>query len=145
MSTASLPIVGSATRTFPISLGGRSITDPAEGLFFLAEPRPGGDKVKQAIDRAAKRVAVFHSRFHYWRAFDIWFRKARRVEDYEVHAIIQAAEAKEAKDLRHEFADIRNRIRILEARLDAQDAEFHGPTIGALGVIARQMGGKDRA
>ena len=145
MQTASAAIIGSAPRTFPISLGGRVLNDPADGLFFLAEPRPGGDSVKAAIDRASKRVRVYCESFHYWRAFDVWYRKARSVEAFEIDAIIQAAHAKEAKELRHEFAEINNRIRVLEARLNAQDADFHSPSIGGLREVARQAGGKDRA
>lgn len=144
MHEPSFAFVGSSPRTFPISLGGRPIADPSEGLKFLAEPRPGGDPIKAAIDRATKRVVAFHAKFHYWRAYDIWFRKARRVEDYEVQAIIRAAEAKETKELRNEFAEIRNRILILEARLSAQDADFHGPSIEGLGEMTRQFGGKGR-
>lgn len=143
MQTASLAIRGSATRTFPFLVGGRSLADPAEGLFFLADQplRP----VDPAIERATTWVRKFWQPFHFNRARDIWYRKARRVEDYEVHAIISAAEAKEHKELRHEFAEIQNRIRVIQARLDAQDAEFHGPSIAGFGEMARQVGGKDRA
>lgn len=139
MSEASLANLGSATRTFPISLGGRVLSDPAEGLFFLSEPRPGGEKVKAAIDRAAKAAKLA-----YWRAFDIWYRKARRVEAYEIDAIIEAAEAKEARELRDEFQSIRTRIAILESRLVSQDPDFHRETIGALRQSAGLAGGKGR-
>lgn len=145
MSTASLPIVGSATRTFPFSVGTRVLSDPTEGLFFLAEPRPGGEKVKEAIERATKRVRAYYSRFHYWRAFDIWYRKAHRVEDYEVEAIIQAAEAKDAKDIRDEVYELRSRLRRIESLLVSQDPEFHRPSIDHAGEMVRRLGGKDGA
>lgn len=139
MNGPSLATVGSATRTFPISLGGRTISDAAEGLFFLSEPRPGGEKIKTAIDRAAKAAKLA-----YWRAFDIWYRKARRVEAYEIDAIIEAAEAKEARELRDEFAAIRTRIAILESRLVSQDPDFHRETLVALRAGAGPLGRKDR-
>lgn len=146
MSAASLPNLGSATGTFPISLGGgRIINDPADGLRFLSEPWPAGSKVKEAVQRAAKRVQVYCDSFHYWRAFDVWYRKARSVEGYEIDAIAQAIAAKESKELRDEFADILSRISILESRLVAQDPDFHRPSIGGLREMVRQAGGKDRA
>lgn len=144
MHEPSFSIVGSATRTFPISLGGRVIADPAEGLFFLAEPRPGGDKVKAAIERAAKLVRARCAHFHYWRAFDIWYRKARSVEAYEIDAIVEAAEAKEAKAIRDEIRDVRTRLLRLESILVTQDAEFHRETVDFVREQTRRLGGKDR-
>jgi hypothetical protein len=146
MTAASLQSLGSATGTFPISLGGgRVLADPADGLRFLSEPWPSGSKVKEAIERASRRVRIYCDSFHYWRAFDVWYRKARSVEAYEIDAIAQAIAAKEKKELRDEFADILSRISILESRLVTQDPDFHRPSIGGLREMARQAGRKDRA
>lgn len=120
------------------------MSDPAEGLFFLAEPRPGGDPVKAAIERASKRVRVYCTSFHYWRAFDVWYRKARSIADYEIDAIIQAAEAKDAKEIRDEVYELRNRLLRLESLLVTQDPEFHRPSIDHARQAVRELGGKDR-
>lgn len=136
--------LGTASQSFPISLGGRVLADPTEGLFFLAEPRPGGEYVKTAIDRAAKRVRTYCKDFGYWRAFDIWYRKARRIEAHEIIAIIQAAKAKDAKEIRDEVNELRGRLMRLESLLVAQDAEFHRETIDhTRGQIGR-LSGMDR-
>lgn len=141
MQGALVSPVGSATRTFPFPLGGgRVLNDPAEGLVFLSEPRPGGEKIKTAVDRAARRAKLT-----YWRAFDIWYRKARRVEDYEIDAIIQAAEAKNSKEIREEVYELRNRLARIESLLVAQDPEFHRPSIDHARAMVRGLSGKDRA
>lgn len=54
----------------------------AASLRQLAEPLHFGDRTKYAIDRAAKRAGL-----SYWRAFDIWYGKARRIEVHEVQGI----------------------------------------------------------
>ena len=54
------------------------MTDARAALHELAEPWSRGDRVKVAIDRAARRAGLA-----YWRAFDIWYGKARRIEPHE--------------------------------------------------------------
>src|SRR5688572_10957910 len=102
--------VGSGTRTFPISLGGKRLNDAADGLRALSEPWSSGERVKTAIGRAARLAGL-----SYWRAFDIWYRKARRVEPYEVDAIVDVLISKDAKDARHEFQELRLRLARLES------------------------------
>lgn len=46
--------------------------DAAEALQELSRPWPDGDNTKSAIARVARIVGL-----PYWRAFDIWYRKAR--------------------------------------------------------------------
>lgn len=57
-------------------------------LRRLAEPLQFGDRTKYAIDRAAKRAGL-----SYWRAFDIWYGKARRIEEHEAQNIETALAA----------------------------------------------------
>jgi hypothetical protein len=107
------------------------VTDAAASLRELAEPWEPGDKVKAAIDRAARRVGLT-----YWRAFDIWYGKARRIETFEAEAIAAALDRKRREAVRNELHDIRTRIAVLEARLSQTDAEFHREAIDALGLAA---------
>ena len=55
------------------------MTDPAAALRELSEPWSRGDRVKAAIQRAARRADLA-----YWRAFNIWYGKARRIEPHEI-------------------------------------------------------------
>lgn len=139
MQEPSFSIVGSASREFPISLGGRVLNDPADGLRYLSEPWAAGERVKAAIARAAKLA-----RLNYWRSFDIWYRKARRIEAFEIDAILDAIQAKETKAIRDEIRDVRARLLRLESILVTQDPEFHRDALGAVREQINGLGGTHR-
>ena len=107
--------------------------DAAEGLRILSEPWPSGEKTKVAIGRAARLAGL-----SYWRAFDIWYRKARRIEDFEATAIAEAIEEKNARDARNELSELRLRLSRLEAKLSQTDPDFHRPTIDIVGSQVRR-------
>lgn len=94
--------------------------DYADNLRELAEPSARGDRVKTAIDRAARLSGL-----SYWRTFDLWYRKARKVEDYEIAAINDALTRKTRKDALNELSQLRLRIEILEARYAKTDPDLH--------------------
>jgi hypothetical protein len=104
--------VGSDTRTFPISLG-----DAQVALKELAARQPG-DAVKRAIENAAKRAGL-----SYWRAFDLWYGKARRIEDFERVQIATAIARKREQDARAELHDLRLRLTRLESILTLNDTK----------------------
>ena len=97
--------------------------DPAQMLRALSDP---GARTKVAIDQAARRSGL-----HYWRAFDIWYGKARRIEPHEIKNIKQALDAKnereraDERDTRNEIQALKLRIARLEARLAAEDEDLH--------------------
>lgn len=62
------------------------LTEYSAALKRLAEPLAFGDSVKEAISRAAERAGL-----SYWRAFDIWYLMARRVDAHEAAAIERAS------------------------------------------------------
>jgi len=93
-------------------------------LQELAEPSARGDRVKVAIERASRLCGL-----SYWRTFDLWYRKARRVEDYEIIAINDALAKKRATEARNELSELRLRLTRLEALLSVQDPDFHRETI----------------
>lgn len=104
------------------------------GLRELALPLTKG---KTAIDRASKQAGL-----SYWRSFDIWYRKARRIEPFEVDAIERAIQQKRREAARNELHELRTRLVRLESLLARGDADFHRPSIDALGDQLREV---DRA
>lgn len=113
--------------------------DTATALRELAEPRSPDEFIKNAIERAANRAGLA-----YWRAFDIWYGKARQVRDFEIKAVFAALEKKQREAARNEFHELKTRLAILEGRLHQIDPDFHSPTIDqareqmrGLGAVAR--------
>lgn len=107
-------------------------------LRELSEPWSSGEYVKNAIDRAARLAGL-----QYWRAFDLWYRKARRVEDFEIDQIADALKAKRERDAKNELHDLKLKLARLEARLTSGDADFHRPSIDHAGELVRELGRMD--
>lgn len=103
------------------------MTDVSADLRELAQPWTHGDRIKVLIDRAARRAGLT-----YWRAFDIWYGKARRIEPAEREAIAAAVEKKRRETTRNELHELRTRLARLESLLVLSDEEFHRPTIDRL-------------
>lgn len=122
--------VGSDTRTLPKSLGAAS-----SALQELSD-RKIGEPVKTAIDRAAKRAGL-----PYWRAFDLWYGKARRLEIFEADQLADALDKKRREDARNELRNLKLRIAALESRMAQTDADFHRADIDALRFAAGAGGG----
>ena len=104
---------------------------PAQALRELSEPWASGELVKSAIARAARLSGLA-----YWRAFDIWYGKARSIDPSEISAIADALQRKRELDDRNEIANIKLRIAKLESRLNTTDEEFYRPTIEWIGRMA---------
>lgn len=98
--------------------------EAATGLRRLAEPIPAGDRVKRQIERAARACGLMYSR-----AFDLWYRKARRIDAAEIEAIRAAAaqRSRERNDAWEAIADdfeaLAERAAALAARTDRQSAD----------------------
>lgn len=110
------------------------MSDAALMLRELSYPWEPGEKVKSVIDRTSRMC-----RLSYWRTFDIWYRKARKVEDYEVAQIAEALRIKNEKAARNELHDLKLRLARLEASLQG-DADFHSPTIDFARETMRRAG-----
>lgn len=109
-------------------------------LRELSEPWASGEYVKSAIDRTAKLCGL-----SYWRAFDIWYRKARRVEQFEIDQISEALRLKQEKAAKNELHDLKLRLARLEAQLSASsDPDFHRPSIDFARDQMRGAGGVGR-
>lgn len=110
------------------------MSDPGKWLRELSEPWSDGEKVKTAIDRSAKLSGLT-----YWRAFDIWYGKARQVADFEIEQIAAAIEQKNEKDARNELRDLKARIARMESLLAQGDANFYSPSISHAREMVRQL------
>lgn len=113
----------------PKSLG-VLLMKPSEALRELSRQWTPGDHaiddqgVKAAIQRAAR-----HCGLEYWRCFDIWYDKARRVDHDEIMAIEDALAKKRAVEAENEIASLKLRIARLEAVVSQRDQSFYRPTI----------------
>src|SRR5690242_1594515 len=111
------------------------MSDASLMLRELSYPWAPGEYVKSAIGRAAALASL-----QYWRAFDIWYRKARRVEDYEIAQIAEALRIKNEKAARNELHQAKLILARLEARLNSGDADFYRADIDGLREATARMG-----
>ena len=115
----------------------------AEAAFRLrriAEPRPVGDRVKEAITRAAKRAGLPASRVE-----NLWYGEARSIRAEEMDAIRRADAAREAKEqsARDQAVALGALFAGVADRLRTQDEDFHRADIAALVEAARRLGALD--
>lgn len=96
--------------------------EAADSLRQLAGRRPDteSDSVQARIGRAARAAG-----FSYWRTFDLWYRKARRIDGTEMDAIRAARDAARATSEQqaleahwHEYNVLKERIARVEAALE---------------------------
>lgn len=120
-----------------------AVAEAAHLLKLAAEPRPVGDTVKQAINRAARRVSRFlREPMHAGRAEDIWRARARLIRAEEMDALRKAAQQDRlAQEARNEFAELTARIARLEALALLQRPDLDSAEADALRAMAR---GQDR-
>ena len=111
----------------------------AEALRELSQPWPPGDRVKTAISRAASLAGLA-----YWRAFDIWYDKAHRVDEIERDAIADALEKKRDEAARNEFHELKLRLARLESLFAQTDSKTHRPRIDLVSRPVRCGGRKSR-
>lgn len=95
-----------------------------EALLELADPRPDGEPVKRAIERVSRKWGG-----SYWRTYDLWYGKARRVEEYEIDAIADALRVKREREAANELHELRTRLARLESRMAQTDEDFYRPNI----------------
>jgi hypothetical protein len=103
------------------------MTTYSDALRELSEPRPGGDLVKRAIERAARITGLT-----YTRTWDIWYGKARRIDADEAERISAALQLKREDEARNEIHDLRTRLLKMESRLAAEAANRDRPVLGGV-------------
>jgi hypothetical protein len=118
----------------PVSEFVSPVAEAADLLRRVAEPRPVGDSVKAAINRAAFRVSLPPGRVQ-----DLWYSEARMVRSNEMDAIRSAAARRareEAKNRDAAFASLRS----LRDTYAATDPEFYREQILAIEQVLRDAG-----
>jgi hypothetical protein len=104
------------------------MSDASMLLRELSEPWSAGERVKGVLVRTAKAAGL-----SFWRTSDIWYGKARRVEDYEIAQITAALHRKKQIETRNELQELRRRLQCLESRLVQTDADFHRQDLHQIG------------
>lgn len=113
---------------------GRSANSIGSKLLQLAAPARG-EKTNVIVERSARLSGL-----SYWRAYNIIYGKARRIDQAEVDAINAALDKKRREAARNELHDLKLRILALESRLRQTDAAFHEPTTDFLGDVVQGTG-----
>jgi hypothetical protein len=121
-------------------MGETKMADAALMLRELSQPWASGERVKSVLDRTSRLAKL-----NYWRTYDIWYGKARRIEPHEIEQIAEALRIKTERAARNELHDLKLRLTRLEASLSAGDSDFYSPTIDHTRDMVRQLGGQDRA
>jgi biopolymer transport protein ExbB/TolQ len=103
-------------------------------LRELSQPQDRGESIKDIIDRTARAAKLA-----YWRTFDLWYEKARRVEPEEYELIAEALRIKNERAAKNELHELKFRLARLEA-LVSGDADFHSPTIDFARDTLRKAG-----
>jgi hypothetical protein len=112
------------------------MSDASMMLRELSEPWSSGERIKSILDRTSRMC-----RLSYWRTYDIWYRKARRVEPYEIEQIQEALRIKRERAARNEFHELKTRLARLEAALSSRDPDFHSPDIDGFRAASSDGGG----
>ena len=126
---------GSNIGTYPNFVGR---CDPQAMLRELSLPWAAGERMKTVLDRTSRLA-----RLTYWRTFDIWYGKARRIELHEIEQIAEALRIKREKAALNELHEAKVLLARVEARLNAIDADFHSAHIDGLRSQTPHMGGRD--
>lgn len=102
-------------------------------LKELSLPKPQGDKFNLAIGRAAAACGL-----EYWRAFDIWYRKARRIDAHEAAQITEALRIKREKAAQNELDELRVRLAKLESSFVQHHQDFSRDALDPAGQAVRR-------
>lgn len=111
----------------------------SELLRELSEPWASGERIKSVIDRTGRAAKLA-----YWRTFDLWYKKARTVEEYELDQIREALRIKNERAARNEFQQAKLILARIEARLNAGDADFYRADIDGIRAQTSGLGREDR-
>lgn len=95
-------------------------SDFSSALHELSKPWPDGDKLKRRIERAGRAAGLT-----YWRAWNIWYGKARRIDAHEADQISEALRLKREKAVANEYHDLKTRLAKLEAALVQTNPHVH--------------------
>lgn len=112
-----------------------TVAEASQLLQELAAPQDRGETMKEILTRTARAAKLA-----YWRTYDLWYEKARRVEPAEIDQIRDALRIKNERAAKNELNDLKLRLARLEASLASGDADFHSPTIDFARDAMRKAG-----
>jgi hypothetical protein len=99
--------------------------EASKALRELSQPQMRGEKTGAIIDRCARLAGL-----SYYRAYEIYYGRARRIEPEEIARISEALKQKNSKDARNELSELRLRLTRLETILVLSDEGFHRENLG---------------
>jgi hypothetical protein len=108
------------------------MTTFSQALQELSEPRPVGDTIQSAIVRASRITGI-----PYPRTFNIWYRRARRIDAHEAQAIEAALNHKREEEARNELHDLRTRLLKMESRISAESSNRDRTRLALVGQPVR--------
>jgi hypothetical protein len=112
-----------------------TVTDASNLLHELAAPQDRGETMKEILERTARAAKLA-----YWRTYDLWYEKARRVEPAEIDQIREALRIKNERAAANELNELKYRLAKLEAYFSSGDADFHRPSIDFARETVRRAG-----
>ena len=114
-----------------------AVAEASFRLRQIAEPRPVGDSVKAAINRAAKRAGLTPGRVE-----DLWYGEARMIKAEEMDAIRRADATRQAKEksAREQAAELGALFAGVAERLRQIDPDFHSHNVAQLLDAAGVLG-----
>lgn len=101
--------------------------DVAGALKALSQPHERGEKIEDIIARSARLAGLKYSR-----CYEIWYRRARRIEPEEVARIDEALKQKQAGETRNELQKLRLQLERIESRLVLSDPQYDRAPAGSL-------------
>lgn len=117
-----------------------TVAEASSMLQELSQPQSRGETMKDIVTRTARAA-----RLAYWRTYDIWYEKARRIEPGEADQIREALRIKNERAARNELQELKFRLAKLEASYASGDADFHRPVADYARDVLRQHSGKNRS
>ena len=103
-------------------------------LRELAEPLEYGKPLKVVLDQLARLTGLKFSR-----CYEIWYGRARRIENHEIEAINEALRNKREREAANELHELRLRLERLEASFAAERADMACAPINAPRMRSRRM------
>ena len=104
----------------------------ADSLKLIAPPREGAN-IKARIAAAARATGL-----SYWRAWDLWYGKARRIDAHEADAI-RTARARRAESASHDLQAIAVEMETLAERLAALGSRSSGQEVERARLLASRI------
>jgi hypothetical protein len=127
--------IGNNQKRWEVRMSDVTVANASQLLQELSLPQDRGETIKEIITRTARAAQLA-----YWRTFDLWYEKARRVEPEEIERIIEALRLKNEKAAKNELHELKFRLARLEATLASGDADFHRPSIDFARDTMRRAG-----